>query len=41
MVQTRALLFSFVSINNLQNKTVDFSGIWTLIIGVEGKPADH
>ena len=34
------VLFSFFS-NNLQNKTVDFSGIWTRIIGVKGEHADH
>ena len=33
-------LFSFFS-NNLQNKTVDFSGIWSRIVGTEGEPADH
>ena len=34
-----SFIFSLFS-NNLQNKTVDFSGIWTGIIGVEGKHAD-
>ena len=34
-------LFSFIIIQLLQKKTVAFSRIRTLIIGVEGKYADH
>ena len=27
--------------NNLQNKSIDFNGIRTWIIGIEGEDADH
>ena len=34
-------LFSFFSNTNFTDKTVGFSGIWTQIVGVEGKHADR
>ena len=34
-------IFLFFSKNNLQKKTVYFSGIRTQIVGVEGEHADH
>ena len=33
--------FYYFSTNNLQNKTVDFSGIRTRIVRAQGKYADH
>ena len=34
-------LLSFFSNTNFKKKTVVFRGIWTRIVGVEGKHADH
>ena len=34
-------LFSFFTNTNFTDITVGFSGIWTRIVGVEGKLADH
>ena len=41
MGQPRALFVYFLSLQQFYRKIVDFSGIRTQIIGVEGKHADH